>query len=365
LPAAARRTSRCFYHDEVPAIPSTAEAVEPRPGQRSQAALLDIEGLRKAYGPRGSQVTAVADVSLAVKAGEVLGLVGESGSGKSSLAKCIVGLVEISDGRISFDGAKLARPADWRDPALRPKLQMVFQNPDTALNPSHTVRRILRRAARLLSRGNAPPGEIERRIAALAASVRLRPQHLDLKPAALSGGLKQRVAIARAFAGAPALVLCDEPTSALDVSVQAAILNLLANLQAKQQVAYLFISHDLGVVRYLADRIAVMYLGQVVDIGEAAAVFNPPHHPYTEALLSAMPSIDEGEQLGRIRLTGNLPNPANPPTGCRFHTRCPRLLGEICRREVPPWQQDGDGHLYRCHIAPATLREIQPAARSA
>ena len=168
---------------------------------------------------------------------------------------------------------------------------MVFQNPDTALNPSHTVRHILRRATKLLHR-DVPGSEMERRIGALSAAVRLLPQHLDLKPAALSGGLKQRVAIARAFAGAPALVVCDEPTSALDVSVQAAILNLLAGLQATQRVAYLFISHDLGVVGYLADRIAVMYLGQIVEIGPAAAVFNPPHHPYTEALLSAMPVID-------------------------------------------------------------------------
>jgi len=292
-----------------------------------------------------------------------LGLVGESGSGKSTLAKCIVGLVEVTGGTIRFDGDRLASAADWRNAALRRKLQMVFQNPDTALNPSHSVRRILRRAAKLLARDGSS-GEIEHRVASLAASVRLRPQHLDLKPSALSGGLKQRVAIARAFAGAPALVLCDEPTSALDVSVQAAILNLLADLQAKERVAYLFISHDLGVVRYLSDRIAVMYLGQVVDIGDAEAVFNPPHHPYTEALLSAMPSIDAVQRPARIRLTGSIPNPANPPAGCRFHTRCPRLLGEICRTKEPPWQQDGSGHLYRCHIPPRDLRPIQAGTRT-
>jgi peptide/nickel transport system ATP-binding protein len=361
LPSGPRRTSRCFYHEEVQNIPAGTETTEASSGQIREARLLEIDHVRKTYGGRGYQLTAVADVSIELKAGEVLGLVGESGSGKSSLAKCIVGLVEISAGRIRFDGAELARPADWRDPALRRKLQMVFQNPDTALNPSHSVRRILRRAARLLSHG-ASPREIDRRIASLAASVRLRPQHLDLRPSALSGGLKQRVAIARAFAGAPALVLCDEPTSALDVSVQAAILNLLADLQAKQHVAYLFISHDLGVVRYLADRIAVMYLGQVVDIGESEAVFNPPHHPYTEALLSAMPSVEAEERPTRIRLTGSVPNPANPPSGCRFHTRCPRLLGEICRVQEPPWQQDGSGHLYRCHISPQELRRIQPSA---
>ena len=187
-------------------------------------------------------------------------MVGESGSGKSSLAKCIVGLVEISGGRIRFDGAELAKPADWRDPALRRKLQMVFQKSrHRAQSEPFSQAHLAPRCQNALARRS--PREIDRRIASLAASVRLRPQHLDLRPSALSGGLKQRVAIARAFAGAPALVLCDEPTSALDVSVQAAILNLLADLQAKQHVAYLFISHDLGVVRYLADRIAVMYLG--------------------------------------------------------------------------------------------------------
>ena len=362
LPAGQLRTSRCFYHEEVPGLPAATETAEAASGPGRDTTLLKIDHVYKTYGSRGYHVTAVADVSIDLRAGEVLGLVGESGSGKSSLAKCIVGLVEISKGGICFDGAELARPTHWRDPALRRKLQMVFQNPDTALNPSHSVRRILRRATRLLSRG-ASRSEIEQRIASLAASVRLRPQHLELKPSALSGGLKQRVAIARAFAGAPALVLCDEPTSALDVSVQAAILNLLANLQAKQHVAYIFISHDLGVVRYLADRIAVMYLGQVVDVGEADAVFSPPHHPYTEALLSTMPSIEAAERRVRIRLTGGVPNPANPPSGCRFHPRCPRLLGEICRMREPPWQQDGKGHLYRCHISPQDLRRIQPEVR--
>ena len=358
-----RRVSRCYYHEEVPAIPESAEAVA-RPVEREQRGpLLEIDHLRKTYGSRGYLLTAVADVSMELAAGETLGLVGESGSGKSSLAKCVIGLVEISGGRLRFAGRDLEKPADWRAPELRRKLQMVFQNPDTALNPSHSVRRILRRAARLLAGGMAA-ADVEKRVASLAAAVRLRPQHLDLKPGGLSGGLKQRVAIARAFAGAPALVLCDEPTSALDVSVQAAILNLLADLQATQYVAYLLISHDLGTVRYLADRIAVMYLGQVVDIGDAEDVFNAPHHPYTEALLSAMPSVDAAEEVARIRLSGSIPNPANPPSGCRFHTRCPRLIGEICLSQAPPWQKDSAGHSYRCHIPPEDLRRLQQRAGS-
>jgi peptide/nickel transport system ATP-binding protein len=356
----AHRVSRCFYHAEVPGIPTRREAIPSTSGAREVADLLKVERLGKSYGAGTHQVVALSNISIELNAGEILGLVGESGSGKSTLAKCIVGLAKSSHGRIRFMGSNLVRLADWRKRELRPKLQMVFQNPDTTLNPSHTVRRILRRAARLLS-SDSSSSEIERRVTSLAAAVQLRPQHLDLRPSLLSGGLKQRVAIARAFAGSPALVLCDEPTSALDVSVQAAILNLLADLQATQRVAYLFISHDLGVVRYLADRIAVMYLGQIIEIGSAEEVFSPPHHPYTEALLSAMPSID-ANRSGRIKLSGTIPNPANPPSGCRFHPRCPRVMGEVCREREPPWQQDGAGHAYRCHISPGDLSRAQADA---
>jgi peptide/nickel transport system ATP-binding protein len=367
LASGPRRVSRCFYHAEVPQIPKSEEALSEEAlssaGKIDRAGnLLRVEGLSKRYGAGAYQVVALDDVSIELGAGEILGLVGESGSGKSTLAKCVVGLLEASRGTIGFAGQSLTRLADWRKAELRRKLQMVFQNPDTTLNPSHTARRILTRAARLLSAGGSA-AEVARRVASLAAAVRLRPHHLDLRPSFLSGGLKQRVAIARAFAGSPALVLCDEPTSALDVSVQATILNLLVDLQASQGVAYLFISHDLGVVRYLADRIAVMYLGQIIEIGPAEDVFNPPHHPYTEALLSAMPTIDD-DRGARIKLSGSMPNPANPPSGCRFHPRCPRFLGDICREKEPPWQQDGAGHRYRCHIAPAELGPAQEDAMS-
>ena len=191
--------------------------------------------------------------------------------------------------------------------------------------------------------------EANDRVEALAAHLRLTPRHLDLKPRQLSGGLKQRVAIARAFAGDPRIVVCDEPTSALDVSVQAAILNLLADLQAEQKTSYVFITHDMGVVRYLADRIAVMYLGRIQEIGLTDDVFNGPHHPYTEALLSAIPSVD-GEEKVRIRLDGEIPSPANPPCGCVFHPRCPRAIPGVCEVTEPPLVEVSPQHSMRCHI---------------
>jgi peptide/nickel transport system ATP-binding protein len=345
------RVARCLFHDEVPAIPPSAPGLlGGAPHARAGEALLGLSEVVKRY---SGDVVAVAGVDLEVGRGEVLGLVGESGSGKTTLAKCIVGLVDATSGEVTLDGAALAGD---RDRAQRRAVQMVFQNPDSALNPRKTVRSIIGRALRALAglRGRAQ----DERTEALAASVRLEPRHLDARPSALSGGLKQRVAIARSFAGTPALVLCDEPTSALDVSVQAAILNLLVDLQAQEGVSYVFISHDLAVVRYVADRIAVMYLGQIVDIGPAERVFEPPHHPYTEALLSAIPTLAAGARP-RIRLHGPIPSPSDPPSGCRFHTRCPRVIAGLCAEVEPPWQDDADGHRYRCHIRPDDLTRVQ------
>ncbi len=316
--------------------------------------ILEVENLRKVYG-RG--IVALDGVSLQVGRGEVLGVVGESGSGKTSLAKCIIGFLEPSDGRIKL-GKTLLTPASRREDRVRRSMQMVFQNPDTALNPSHSVGRILGRAIRQLNPG-VSRGDAQIKTSALVKAIRLDPSHLKRLPSALSGGQRQRVAIARAFAGSPELVLCDEPTSALDVSIQASILNLLADLQLEQHVSYIFISHDLGVVRYLADRIAVMYLGQIVEVGPCSAVLAPPYHPYTEALLSATYSLDAASGRGRIKLTGTLPNPADLPGGCRFHPRCPRALGQICRDKEPPLQRADDGHVYRCHIGPDALVALQ------
>jgi peptide/nickel transport system ATP-binding protein len=350
LEASPAHVSRCFHHDEVPGIALRERVAVVDSSPDAGATLLELRDLVKSY---GDGLVAVAGVDLEVGRGEVLGLVGESGSGKTSLAKCVVGLVEPTSGSMTLGDRELT---SRRDQEQRRELQMVFQNPDAALNPRKTVRRILRLTVRMLGGLRGP--ERERRVGELTSSVRLEQRHLDLRPGALSGGLKQRVAIARAFAGSPALVLCDEPTSALDVSVQAAILNLLVDLQASAGVSYIFISHDLAVVRYVADRIAVMYLGQLVDVGPAAEVFSTPHHPYTEALVSAIPSLEPAPRE-RIRLHGSLPSAATPPSGCRFHTRCPRNLGAVCEQQEPPWQAAGDGHRYRCHISPDELRAVQ------
>jgi peptide/nickel transport system ATP-binding protein len=238
-------------------------------------------------------------------------------------------------------------------------LQIVFQNPDSALNRRHTVRRMLKRTLGKLA--GVGGGAADRRAEELVDAVRLPERALSSRPTGLSGGQKQRVAIARAFAGEPRLVVCDEPTSALDVSVQAAILNLLVDLQSTNRTSYVFISHDLGVVRYLSDRIAVLYLGRMMELGPAETVFSPPHHPYTEALLSAVPTI-EGAQRERIDLEGDIPSAADPPSGCVFHTRCPRFLGAICVEQEPPLAEVEPEHFMRCHIPIDELRELQATA---
>ena len=356
MPVAGHHLTACLFPGEVPGIPHVAATGSVATSELGDA-LLDVSRLAKAYKLGGTELIAVAGVDLELRVGEVLGLVGESGSGKTSLARCIAGLVEPTEGSVRFDGQDVTVRAERRSREVRRRLQMVFQNPDNALNPRHTVRAILRRSLQLLA-GVSGRDRQEKEMLELARSVRLEPRHLDVRPAALSGGLKQRVAIARSFSGKPALVLCDEPTSALDVSVQAAILNLLVDLQRDEGVSYIFISHDLAVVRYVADTIGVMYLGQLVDVGPAAAVFSLPHHPYTEALLSAIPTLDL-DARPRIKLTGPIPSPIDPPSGCRFHTRCPRFLGDVCETQEPPWQEDSGGHRYRCHIAPAELAEAQ------
>ncbi|KRB32253.1 MULTISPECIES: ABC transporter ATP-binding protein [Mesorhizobium] len=352
-----KRLSRCFHHDRAQALPRATPsdvAAAPKP---ATAPVLRVAGLNKTYASHGHPLRAVKDVSLDLRPGETLGLVGESGSGKTTFARLLLGLVPPDDGgTIELEGKALAPKLENRGDDQVKAMQIVFQNPDSALNRAHSIRHILGRALKRLA-GLSGKAQ-EARLDDLVRSVRLTDRHLAVKPRQLSGGLKQRVAIARAFAGDPRIVVCDEPTSALDVSVQAAILNLLADLQAKEDVSYIFISHDLGVVRYLSDKIAVLYLGRIMEIGPSEEVFSGPHHPYTEALLSAVPKLDQTE-TARIRLDGEIPSATNPPSGCVFHTRCPRKIGPICEQQEPPLAQAQPGHSIRCHIPYAELARLQ------
>jgi peptide/nickel transport system ATP-binding protein len=325
--------------------------------------VIRAEGVRKTFQQDGHDVMALADVWFNLRPAETLGLVGESGSGKTTLARTLLGLTKADEGSIvQLDGQPLAPTIGKRDREQVRALQIVFQNPDSALNRRFSIHRIIARALTVLvgARGE----ERESRLRELAHSVRFDVRLIGARPAQLSGGLKQRVAIARAFAGDPRIVVCDEPTSALDVSVQAAILNLLVDLQTRQQVSYVFISHDLGVVRYLADRIAVLYLGRLMEIGPSENVFSGPHHPYTEALLSAIPTMN-GELTDRIRLSGEIPSAVNPPSGCVFHTRCPRKLGGICETQEPPLSNVDSRHAIRCHIPFEDLMRAQTAPPNA
>ncbi len=357
-----RRTSRCYRHEHTADLPrNTPIDVELRSGQQPGSdPVITLRDLSKTFSPQGGPVQALRAVSLEVQRGETLGLVGESGSGKTTLARVLLGLTSPDPGAsVELSGQPVAGDAAHRTREQLQALQIVFQNPDSALNRRHTVRQLISRPLTKLA--GLSGARLRERLMDLVRSVRLEERHLALRPRQLSGGLKQRVAIARAFGGGPAIVVCDEPTSALDVSVQAAILNLLADLQAKEQVTYLFISHDLGLVRYLSDRIVVLYLGRVMEVGPAERVFSGPHHPYTEALLSAVPSLD-GTRRNRIRLSGEIPSAADPPSGCVFHTRCPRRLSSgICESTEPPLAEAEPGHLISCHIPIDQLMSLQGA----
>ena len=353
------RFTRCHHPDKI------KELVEEPPDvpvgilapAEGNPEVLELTHVSKTFRQRSVNVPALVDVDLQLAEGETLGIVGESGSGKSTLAKTILGIESAdSGGAVALDGHQVAPNTTGRSTADKRAMQMVFQNPDSALNRSWSVRRILMRSVEKLT--GIKGEDANARVEALAAHLRLPPRHLDLKPRQLSGGLKQRVAIARAFAGDPRIVVCDEPTSALDVSVQAAILNLLADLQSEERTSYVFITHDMGVVRYLADRIAVMYLGRIQEVGPTDDVFNGPNHPYSEALLSAIPSVD-GEPTSRIRLDGEIPSPANPPSGCVFHPRCPRVIAGVCEVTEPPLREVAPGHAMRCHIPIEELAQLQ------
>ena len=356
------RRVRCHRWPEIMAgeVSASRQDVAPAsPEDKPADIVLQVKGMDVHYPLRRSigqvirreppkAVQAVEQLSLELGTHQTLGVVGESGSGKSSLARALIGLVERSQGEVELLGVQLPPALGQRNREMLSHLQMVFQNPEEALNPYLTVAESLRRPLRLLL--GYSYAEAQARVGELLESVRLPAEFARRLPGQLSGGEKQRVAIARAFASHPDLLLADEPVSALDVSVQATILNLLADLQAEYDTAMLIIAHDIAAVGYLADRIAVMYLGRFMQVSEAADIFEPPYHPYTEALLSAVPPPDPFVKQEQIRLPGDVPSAVDVPSGCPFHTRCPRFLGDICVEETPPWRDAGNGKRYFCHI---------------
>jgi peptide/nickel transport system ATP-binding protein len=368
----ARHLSRCLFAEELAEegreqAPVPAGAVCPELG--SPEAILNARSVKTYYRQESSSVLslvglgpkpyvkALDDVTLHVPQGCTFGIVGESGCGKSTLAKTIVGLQPLTDGKIDFLGFDISVPVGKRDLMLIKEMQMVFQNPDSTLNPSFSVGYQIGR--RLRRFGTLRRDQVREGVLRLLDEVKLDERYFSRLPRQLSGGEKQRVGIARAFATRPKLVLCDEPVSSLDVSVQAAVLNLLMEIQRENGTTLLFIAHDLSVVRYFSDRVAVMYLGKICEIGPAEAIYAPPYHPYTEALLSAVPIPDPSVEQKHIRLSGAVPSALNPPSGCRFHTRCPRRVGAICEQEEPPPIDCGDGHTIYCHIAVEELRLVE------
>jgi peptide/nickel transport system ATP-binding protein len=330
--------------------------------------VLDVQHMKKFFPLGGVSIKnlltgnkpvihAVDDISVRVSKSHTMGIVGESGCGKTTLARCVAGLETSTDGKIILEGKSLPYAVAKRPRALLKRIQMVFQNPDASLNPQHTAGDSVRRPLSLL--GNMSRQEQKKRVRELFEEVNLPADYMDRLPHELSGGEKQRVAIARAFATNPTLLICDEPITSLDVSVQASLLNLLAKLQDSEGTAYLFISHDLSAVRHLSDWIAVIYLGRLWEFGSASDVFNPPQHPYTEALFSALPIPDPEVEQKRVRLRGTVPSSVDIPPGCRFHTRCPRMTEGLCDKEEPPWQELGNYHRICCHIPIEELYKLQ------
>jgi len=370
LQTSTSQRSRCLYWDrldvarlETDLTPQVSLDLKHRVDQSAEG--LEVKDLKVHFQVTGGMlslrviretVKAIDGVTFNLPKQKTVGIVGESGCGKSTLARAIAGLAPVQSGSIHLADNDLIRPVNKRSKKTLQTLQMIFQNPDSSLNPQKTVEQELQRPLRLFQM--VARQDEDRTISQLLSAVSLDESYRERYPAQLSGGEKQRVAIARAFAGSPLLVLCDEPTSSLDVSVQSMVLNLLQRLQQDFGVSLVFISHDLSTVRYVSDYIGVVYLGMFCEYGRVSDVFDPPYHPYTEALLSAIPVPDPTIQKKRINLEGSVPSSINPPQGCRFHTRCPRKIGKICEEVVPEASAEGDHFIY-CHIPRQELLQNQ------
>jgi oligopeptide transport system ATP-binding protein len=317
--------------------------------------LLEVNGLTKQFPIKGGifgrevdRVHAVDGVTFHINAGETLGMVGESGCGKSTTGRCILRLIEPTAGEVKFNGQNVTSMGGDALREVRRDMQIIFQDPFASLNPRMTVEAIIGEALTIHKLTQSPAAYRER-IVSLLETVGLNADHMKRFPHEFSGGQRQRIGIARALAVSPKLIVCDEPVSALDVSIQAQVINLLEDLQAKMGLTYLFIAHDLSVVEHISNRVAVMYLGRVVEIASSRELYTQPKHPYTEALLSAVPIPDPTAKKKRIVLTGDVPNPVNRPSGCHFHPRCPKAT-ERCKVEEPPLKTVGVMHQAACHL---------------
>lgn len=332
-------------------------AAEQQGAVEQREVLLRVEDLKKHFPimkgvirRKVGDVKAVDGVTFDIYRGETLGLVGESGSGKSTTGRVILQLDPATSGSVEFEGQELTELSSEQVRKIRPRMQMVFQDPHASLNPRMTVASII--GEPLKEHSSGPRGERATRIDELLKLVGLDPSHANRYPHEFSGGQRQRIGVARAIALNPDFVVCDEPIAALDVSIQAQVVNLLQNLQSDLGLTYLFISHDLSMVRHLADRVAVMYLGRIVELAPVDDLYDDPKHPYTQALHSAVPVPDPVVEAnrGRVILEGDIPSPINPPSGCPFHTRCP-IAEARCATEVPAWREAADGHWVACHLA--------------
>ena len=316
--------------------------------------LLKVDGLKKYFpikkgllGKTVGQIKAVDNISFYVNEGETLGIVGESGCGKSTTGRMLMRLLEPTEGTVEFDGKELTSLSAEEMRKTRRDIQMVFQDPYASLNPRHTIEKIL--GEPLLVHGMRDSKERRGKINDFLEIVGLSKYHAKRYPHQFSGGQRQRIGIARALMTNPKLIIADEPVSALDVSIQAQVLNLMKDLQSEFNLTYIFIAHDLGVVRHISDRVGVMYLGKIVEVSESEQLYANPLHPYTQALLSAVPVPDPAYEKQEILLEGDIPNPADPPTGCTFHTRCPYVM-DVCRKQIPQLIEMEKGHSVACHL---------------